>query len=135
MKVALTSSHYFSAAHRLNNDARDLDWNRRVFEKCNNEHGHGHTYGLDVTVEGSIDPETGYVIDFKQLKKIVEDEVLRKVERRHLNFDVDFLQGINPTAENIAVAIWGRLEGKIPHGRLKRITLQETDKNAVVYEG
>jgi len=135
MKVALTSSHHFSAAHRLHNDARDLDWNRRVFEKCNNEHGHGHTYGLDVTVEGAIDSETGYVIDFKALKKIVEEEVLRKVERRHLNFDVDFLRGINPTAENIVVAIWGQLEGKIPHGRLKRITLQETDKNAVVYEG
>ncbi|MGH9442118.1 MAG: 6-carboxytetrahydropterin synthase [Thermoanaerobaculia bacterium] len=135
MKIALTSSHHFSAAHRLHNERRDADWNRAVFEKCNNEHGHGHTYGLDVTVEGAIDPETGYVIDFKELKKIVEDEVLQKVERRHLNFDVDFLRGINPTAENIAVAIWGRLAGKIPHGSLKRITLQETDKNAVIYEG
>ena len=135
MKIALTSSHHFSAAHRLHNDGRDAEWNRRVFEKCNNDHGHGHTYGLEVTVEGPIDPETGYVIDFKELRKIVEEEVLRKVERRHLNFDVDFLRGINPTAENIAVAIWGRLAGKIPNGSLKRITLQETDKNAVVYEG
>ena len=135
MKVALSSSHHFSAAHRLHNDARDAEWNRRVFEKCNNDHGHGHTYGLEVTVEGAIDPETGYVIDFKELRRIVEEEVLRKVERRHLNFDVDFLRGINPTAENIAVAIWGRLAGKIPNGVLKRITLQETDKNAVVYEG
>jgi len=135
MKVALTSSHHFSAAHRLHNTARDSDWNRRVFEKCNNEHGHGHTYGLDVTVEGAIDPETGYVIDFKELKKIVEQEVLLKVDRRHLNFDVEFLRGINPTAENIAVAIWNRLAGKIPNGRLKRITLQETEKNAVAFEG
>ena len=135
MKIALTSSHHFSAAHRLHNDARDADWNRRVFEKCNNEHGHGHTYGLDVTVEGAVDPETGYVIDFKELKRIVDGEILAKVERRHLNFDVDFLRGINPTAENIAIAIWDQLEGRIPHGRLKRITLQETEKNAVVYEG
>ena len=135
MKVALTSSHHFSAAHRLHNDARDAEWNRQVFEKCNNDHGHGHTYGLEVTVEGPIDPETGYVIDFKKLRQIVEEEVLRRVERRHLNFDVDFLRGINPTAENIAVAIWGRLAGKIPNGVLKRITLQETAKNAVVYEG
>jgi 6-pyruvoyltetrahydropterin/6-carboxytetrahydropterin synthase len=135
MKVALTSSHHFSAAHRLHNAARDSDWNRKVFEKCNNEHGHGHTYGLDVTVEGAIDPETGYVIDFKELKRIVEEEVLSKVERRHLNFDVEFLRGINPTAENIAVAIWNRLAGKIPNGRLKRITLQETEKNAVAFEG
>ena len=135
MKVALTSSHHFSAAHRLHNDARDAEWNRQVFEKCNNDHGHGHTYGLEVTVEGPIDPETGYVIDFKKLRQIVEEEVLRRVERRHLNFDVDFLRGINPTAENIAVAIWGRLAGKIPNGVLKRITLQETARNAVVYEG
>ena len=135
VKVSLTSSHHFSAAHRLHNERCDDSWNRAVFEKCNNPHGHGHTYGLDVTIEGEIDPETGYVIDFKELKKIVEDEVLRKVERRHLNFDVDFLRGINPTAENIAVAIWSRLAGKIPHGRLRRIRLQETDKNAVVFEG
>jgi 6-pyruvoyltetrahydropterin/6-carboxytetrahydropterin synthase len=135
VKVSLTSSHHFSAAHRLHNAARDPDWNRRVFEKCNNEHGHGHTYGLDVTVEGTIDAETGYVIDFKELRKIVEDAVLRKVERRHLNFDVEFLHGINPTAENIAVAIWRELSGKIPRGRLKRVALQETEKNAVVFEG
>lgn len=135
MKVFLTSSHHFSAAHRLHNDARDPDWNQKVFEKCNNEHGHGHTYGLDVTVEGPIDPETGYVIDFKELKKIVEAAILSKVERRHLNFDVEFLRGINPTAENIAVAIWKELAGKIPHGRLKRVALQETEKNAVVFEG
>jgi 6-pyruvoyltetrahydropterin/6-carboxytetrahydropterin synthase len=135
VKVSLTSSHHFSAAHRLNSDTRDAEWNRRVFDKCNNEHGHGHTYGLEVTVEGSIDPETGYLMDFKDLKKIVEAEVVSRLERRHLNFDVDFLQGVNPTAENIAVAIWNQLSGKIRHGRLRRITLQETEKNAVVYEG
>ena len=135
VNVALTSSHHFSAAHRLHNDAHDAEWNRRVFDKCNNEHGHGHTYGLEVTVEGSIDPQSGYVIDFKDLRKIVEGEVISRLERRHLNFDVDFLRGVNPTAENIAVAIWGQLSGKIHGGRLKRITLQETEKNAVVFEG
>jgi 6-pyruvoyltetrahydropterin/6-carboxytetrahydropterin synthase len=135
MRVRLTSTHHFAAAHRLHNDARDPEWNRRVFDKCNNDHGHGHTYGLEVTVEGEIDPETGYVVDFKELKKIVEDRVVRHVERRHLNFDVDFLSGINPTAENIAVAFWRRLEGAVAGGRLRRITLHETRKNAVVYEG
>jgi 6-pyruvoyltetrahydropterin/6-carboxytetrahydropterin synthase len=135
MKVALTSVHHFAAAHRLHNDARDAEWNRRVFDKCNNDHGHGHTYGLEVTVEGEIDPETGYVMDFKELKRIVEERVVRSVERRHLNFDVDFLRGINPTAENIAVAIWGRLAGALPGAELARITLHETGKNSVVYEG
>ena len=135
MKVRLTSTHHFAAAHRLHNDARDAAWNRRVFDKCNNDHGHGHTYGLEVTVEGEIDPETGYVMDFKELKRIVEERVVRGVERRHLNYDVDFLQGINPTAENIAVAIWKRLSGAVPRAELKRITLHETGKNSVVFEG
>jgi len=135
VKVLLTSSHHFAAAHRLHNEAHDEAWNRRVFDKCNNPTGHGHTYGLEVTVEGEIDPETGYVMDFKDLKAIVEENVLRDVERRHLNFDVAFLRGVNPTAEQIAVAVWRRLEGKFPHGRLKRVTLHETDKNSVIYEG
>jgi 6-pyruvoyltetrahydropterin/6-carboxytetrahydropterin synthase len=135
MKVRLTSTHHFAAAHRLHNDARDAEWNRQVFDKCNNDHGHGHTYGLEVTVEGEIDPETGYVMDFKELKRIVEERVVRSVERRHLNFDVDFLRGINPTAENIAVAIWRRLAGSLRGAELKRITLHETGKNSVVYEG
>ncbi|HET9796277.1 MAG TPA: 6-carboxytetrahydropterin synthase [Thermoanaerobaculia bacterium] len=135
MKVQLTSTHHFAAAHRLHNERRDPEWNRRVFDKCNHDHGHGHTYGLEVTVEGDIDPETGYVMDFKELKRIVDERVVRNLERRHLNFDVDFLRGINPTAENIAVAIWTRLSGALPGTELKRITLHETGKNSVVYEG
>ena len=135
MKVRLTSIHHFAAAHRLHNDARDAEWNRRVFDKCNNDHVHGHTYGLEVTVEGAIDPETGYLMDFKELKRVVEDRIVRHVERRHLNFDVDFLEGINPTAENIAVAFWRRLEGALPRAVLRRITLHETQKNSVVFEG
>ena len=75
------------------------------------------------------------MVDFKELKQIVEERVVRHVERRHLNFDVEFLSGINPTAENIAVAFWRRLEDAVPGGRLRRITLHETRKNAVVYEG
>ena len=135
MRVALSSLHHFSAAHRLHNPTHPEDWNRRVFDKCNNPNGHGHTYGLEVTVEGEIDPETGYVMDFKELKRIVEDSVVRDLERRHLNHDVDFLRGINPTAENIAVAIWRRLLEKIPRGRLVRVRLAETEKNSVIYEG
>lgn len=135
MNVRLTSIHHFAAAHRLHNEARDDDWNRRVFDKCNSAHGHGHTYGLEVTVEGAIDPETGYVVDFKELKRIVEERVVRSVERKHLNFDVEFLRGVNPTAENIAVAIWDRLAGALPGAELRRVTLHETGRNSVVYEG
>lgn len=133
--VRITTHTHFSAAHRLHNDSRDPEWNRRVFDKCNNPNGHGHTYGLEVTVEGEIDPETGYVMDFGDLKRAVEENVLARVDRRHLNFDVDFLSGANPTAENIAVGIWRQLESKVSPARLVRVTLDETEKNRVVYEG
>lgn len=135
MKVRLVSGSYFSAAHRLHREEWDDETNRRVFEKCSNPHGHGHTYGLEVTVEGEIDPETGYVMDFGRLKRTVEERVVSKLDRRHLNFDVDFLAGRNPTAENIVLGIWGELEGRLEPARLVRVALNETDKNRVVYEG
>ena len=89
----------------------------------------------EVTVEGEIDRETGYVMDFGDLRRAVDEAVIRKVDRRHLNHDVDFLSGVNPTAENIAVGIWGQLTGRVAPAKLVRITLQETDRNRVVYEG
>jgi 6-pyruvoyltetrahydropterin/6-carboxytetrahydropterin synthase len=135
MRVRLVSGSHFSAAHRLNRDDWDEDTNRRIFDRCNNPHGHGHTYGLEVTVEGEIDPESGYVMDFADLKRTVEEAVIRRLDRRHLNFDVDFLAGVNPTAENIAVAIWKQLEPRVSPGRLVRVALQETERNSVVYEG
>ena len=135
MKVRLVSGSHFSAAHRLHREDWDEETNRRVFEKCNNPHGHGHTYELEVTVEGEIDPETGYVMDFAKLKRTVEERVLARLDRRHLNFDVDFLAGRNPTAENIVIGIWGQLEGRVAPARLVRVALNETAKNRVVYEG
>ena len=135
MKVRLVSDSHFSAAHRLHREDWDEETNRRVFEKCNNPHGHGHTYELEVTVEGEIDPETGYVMDFAKLKRTVEERVLARLDRRHLNFDVDFLAGRNPTAENIVIGIWGQLEGRVAPARLVRVALNETEKNRVIYEG
>jgi 6-pyruvoyltetrahydropterin/6-carboxytetrahydropterin synthase len=135
VKVRLVSSAHFSAAHRLHRDDWDEATNRRVFDKCNNPHGHGHTYGLEVTVEGAIDPETGYVMDFGELKRIVHETVIRRVDRRHLNHDVPFLAGAIPTAENIALGIWRELAPKVGPGRLVRVALSETPKNRVVYEG
>ncbi len=129
------SGAYFSAAHRLHREDWDEETNRRIFDKCDNPNGHGHTYELEVTVEGEIDPETGYVMDFGDLKRVVRDHVVRRLDRRHLNYDVDFLTGVNPTAENIAVGIWGELETRLAPARLVRISLNETEKNRVVYEG
>ena len=135
MKVRLVTASHFSAAHRLHRADWDEERNRRVFEKCNNPNGHGHTYELEVAVEGAIDPETGYVMDFGDLKRTIDERVVRKLDRRHLNFDVDFLAGRNPTAENIVLAIWGELEGRVAPARLARVSLNETEKNRVVYEG
>jgi 6-pyruvoyltetrahydropterin/6-carboxytetrahydropterin synthase len=135
MKVRLISGAHFSAAHRLYRPDWDDARNQRVFDKCNNPHGHGHTYELEVAVEGDIDPETGYVMDFGDLKRVVHGSVVSRLDRRHLNHDVPFLSGVNPTAENIAVAIWKELAGKVAPARLVRVTLAETARNKVVYEG
>ena len=88
-----------------------------------------------MTVEGEIDPETGYVMDFGDLKRAIHESVISRVDRRHLNFDVDFLRGVNPTAENIAIGVWRQLEAKVAPAKLVRVTLDETEKNRVVYEG
>jgi 6-pyruvoyltetrahydropterin/6-carboxytetrahydropterin synthase len=119
----------------LHREDWDADKNRLVFDKCNNPSGHGHTYGLEVTVEGEIDPQTGWVMDFLELKKLVQHHVVARLDRRHLNFDVNFLSGVNPTAENIAVGIWRELAPRVHPARLVRVALAETEKNRVVYEG
>jgi len=133
--VRITTNAHFSSAHRLNADARDADWNRRVFGKCNNPHGHGHTYGLEVTVEGPVQSDTGWVMDFADLKRVVHDRVVRICDRRNLNTDVPFLAGVNPTAENIAVKIWEELAPAVAPARLVRVVLHETERNKAVYEG
>jgi 6-pyruvoyltetrahydropterin/6-carboxytetrahydropterin synthase len=135
MRIRLVSGSHFAAAHRLHREEWDEETNRRVFDKCNNPNGHGHTYELEVTVEGTVDPATGYVMDFADLKRTVADAVIHKVNHRHLNYDVPFLSGVNPTAENIAIAIWRQLEGRFGAARLVRVSLNETEKNRVVYEG
>lgn len=131
----ITSSATFSSAHRLHNPERDAEWNRAVFGKCNNPHGHGHTYSLEVTVEGPVDPEKGWVVDFSELKRIVNERVVRKCDRRNMNSDVDFLAGVIPTAENIAVRIWDELAPHVAPARLVQVVLHETERNKVVYRG
>ena len=133
--VRITTHAHFSSAHRLHADGRDVEWNRRVFGKCNNPHGHGHTYGLEVTVEGPVQPDTGWVMDFADLKRVVHERVVKLCDRRNLNTDVPFLAGVNPTAENIAVRIWGQLAPAVAPARLVRVVLHETERNKAVYEG
>jgi len=134
-KMLVTRREVFSSAHRLYNPLFTDDENEQIYDKCNNYHGHGHNYVLEVVVEGEIDEKTGYVIDLKVLKKIIIENVIRKVDHKHLNLDVDFMKDVIPTAENIAVKIWDQLVDKIPNGRLYKIKLSETENNYVEYFG
>jgi 6-pyruvoyltetrahydropterin/6-carboxytetrahydropterin synthase len=133
--MIITARLTFSAAHRLNNPKYDADWNRRVYGKCDNPRGHGHNYVIHVSVKGTIDPETGMVIDLKVLKDVVRRRIIDRVDHTNLNEDVDFLEGVIPTAENLARAFWQQLAPAITEGTLYEILLQETEKNSVVYRG
>ncbi len=126
---------HFNAAHRLHNPARSEAWNAETFGPCNNPHYHGHNYELEVMVEGEINPETGYVLDVAVLKRVVEAEVLGRLDHRNLNLDVPWFADRIPSAENIAVYIWERLVDRLPAGRLRRVRLWETPRNWVDYDG
>jgi 6-pyruvoyltetrahydropterin/6-carboxytetrahydropterin synthase len=130
MLTFLTVKSVFSAAHRLYRPDWSLQKNQEVFGHCANLNGHGHNYELEVTVEGPVDEETGMILDMKTLKAIIQKEVLDRVDHKHLNVDVPFLDGKIPTAEVLAVAFWETLENKIPAGRLYEIRVHETGRNA-----
>jgi 6-pyruvoyltetrahydropterin/6-carboxytetrahydropterin synthase len=132
--VTVTRRVHFNAAHRLHNPALSDAENRAAFGPCNNPNYHGHNYELEVSVEGEVDPTTGYVVDLGVVKRIAEETVLAALDHKNLNLDVPEFRDLNPTAENIAVVIWQKLEGKLP-GRLARIVLWETPRNWVEYRG
>lgn len=133
--IYVTRKAEFSAAHRLFNPEFSDAENEAVFGKCNNPLGHGHNYTVEVTVAGEPNQDTGYVIDLKKLNEIIEEEIIAKVDHKHLNYDVDFLRGIIPTAENLARAFWKILSSRIREGRLYSIRVYESDKNYVEYRG
>lgn len=133
--VFVTRKATFSAAHRLYNPTFTDEQNDLVFDKCNNPHGHGHNYTLEVTIRGVPAPETGYVIDLKVLKHIMDTYIIDLVDHKHLNYDVDFLRGIIPTVENLCLAFWKQLENKLPSGELHRIRVYESEANVADYYG
>jgi 6-pyruvoyltetrahydropterin/6-carboxytetrahydropterin synthase len=133
--VRVTRRLYFSAGHRLHNPNLSAEENREAYGLCNNPSGHGHNYGLEVTLRGEVDPKTGYVFDLKRLKQTVEQVVLEDLDHANLNVDVAWLEGIIPTAENIAVQIWRRLADVLPAGMLERVVVSESERNRVEYRG
>jgi len=135
-RVRVTRSVHFSAAHRLHRTEWSEVRNREIFGDCSNPNWHGHNYELDVTVEGDIDPETGYVLDLKGLKELLRGSVIGDLDHRNLNLDVEWMMGTIPTTENLVVAIWNRIRPRLPEEiLLRRLVLRETPRNWAEYEG
>lgn len=142
--VEITRREEFSAAHRLHDPEISDEENRRLYGVCNNPRGHGHNYAFEVTVRGPVAARTGMVMDLNRLMVLLREEIVAEVDHKHLNHDVEWLAGINPTAENVAVAFWKRIERGLERSaasqaavrrRLHRIRLYESRNNFVDYFG
>ena len=136
--VEITRREEFSASHRLHNPALSAEENRRLYGICNNPNGHGHNYEVEVTVRGEVPGRTGMVMNLTDLMRILRERVLPRVDHKHLNHDVPFLAEVNPTAENVAVALWHQIEPELRSYegcRLHRIRLFESRSSFVDYLG
>lgn len=134
-RVTVTRRVRFNAAHRVYNPSFSDAENEATFGKCNNPNWHGHNYTLDVSVEGSIDEHTGYVIDLSKVKAIVTRELIAKIDHKNFNLDVPFMEGRIPTSENIIVEFWKILKPALMPARLVKLVLWETENNYVEYSG
>lgn len=132
-KVAVIRKAHFNAAHRLHNPDWDDQTNQKIFGKCNNPNFHGHNYDLEVKVIGEVEPKTGYVIDMKVLKDIMEEHVLQRFDHKNLNLDTEEFRDLNPSAENIAIVIWEILRAQLPEKFDLYIKLFETERNYVEF--
>jgi 6-pyruvoyltetrahydropterin/6-carboxytetrahydropterin synthase len=139
-KVYVTRTIEFNAAHRLHSNDLSDDENRELYGKCSNTYGHGHNYELEITVSGIVDRGTGFLLDMKELKKILEKEIMSRFDHKHLNFDVEELRDMVPSTEILAVTVWDilttALQRYINKGiTLHEVTIHETRKNSVRYLG
>ena len=133
--VYITRQVHFNSAHRLYNPTKSQAWNTKQYGLCTNPHWHGHNYVLEVTLRGQPDPETGYIVDLGELKRILHRAVVDKCDHRNLNTDVDFLRGVIPSTENLVIAFWQQIEPHITAGRLHCVRLFETPRNFAEYFG
>jgi 6-pyruvoyltetrahydropterin/6-carboxytetrahydropterin synthase len=124
--LLLTRKAEFSSSHYYWSDQLSPAENARLFGKCANRNGHGHNYTLEVTVQGEVDPVSGFVVDLKELKEVMQREVVDVYDHRHLNLEVEEFKQLMPTTENLAIAIWKRLENRIAGATLHRIRVYET---------
>ena len=135
MKATVSRKAHFNAAHRLYRKDWSDEKNNTVFGKCNNPNFHGHNYDLIVSVTGEIDQETGFVIDVKILADLIKEYIEDAFDHKNLNLDVSYFENLNPTAENIAVVIWNILRKHISMDKNLEVTLYETPRNFVTYNG
>lgn len=138
MVARLTRAYDFSAAHRLHSDKLSEAENRELFGKCNNPHGHGHNYEVEVTLAGEPDPRTGMLYSLEELDRVVDEEVLRPFDHKHLNLDTREFADTNPTSEMLTVVIWNKLARRLPtegSPRLDRVVVRETARNSFEYRG
>jgi 6-pyruvoyltetrahydropterin/6-carboxytetrahydropterin synthase len=134
--VYLTRHEHFNAAHKLANPAWSDEKNHEVFGKCANANWHGHNYELIITVKGEVNPDTGFLMDVRDLSTIVQDHVCEKLDHRNLNMDVDFMKDKLPSTENLAIAIWQQLVPQLPAGvQLHCVKIYETPRICVEYFG
>ncbi len=132
-KVSVFRKEHFNAAHRLHNPLWSAEKNKEVFGLCNNPNYHGHNYELIIQIIGTINTETGYVIDMKELSNLAQEEILSKFDHKNLNLDVPEFANLNPSAENIAVVIYQKLRPKIAAELELKIKLYETERNFVEF--
>ncbi|MDX5324799.1 MAG: 6-carboxytetrahydropterin synthase [Bacteroidota bacterium] len=135
MKVSVSRHAHFNAAHRLHNPDWSDEENEKIFGKCSNSAYHGHNYELIVSVRGDVDPSTGYVMDMKELSDLIKDQIEERFDHKNLNEQTEEFKNTIPTAENIAIAIWNILRQFIPRDLQLKVTLYETPRNFVEYEG
>ncbi len=133
--VYVTRRETFNAAHRLFNPEWSEEKNFEVFGKCSNPNWHGHNYVLEVVVAGEINKKTGFVLDIRTLKEIIERNVIEHVDHKNLNIETEFMKGKIPSTENLAVGIWNQLVDKIEVAKLYKVRLSETENNFFEYKG
>jgi 6-pyruvoyltetrahydropterin/6-carboxytetrahydropterin synthase len=134
--VSLTRTLDFAASHRLHAPLLSDEENIQIFDKCNNMHGHGHNYGVEVTVTGDVDPVTGMIVDLTALDKVLQTEIMARFDHKNLNHDVSDFADTNPTTENLTLVIWKHLHDKIPApAKLHKVVVKETDRNFFEYSG
>lgn len=134
MKAYFGRRYQLSAAHRLHTDALTAEENRVAYGKCNNPHGHGHNYVVEVLAGGSVDPETGMVVDMVALDEVVQTNVLTRFDHTNLNLDPLFVNQV-PTTENLCRAVFGLLKDTLPAGNLEYVRVEETENNFFEYCG